>query len=183
MFRSWNESGFTLLEVVFTVGVLVIVLLGFFALITQDLQTTELIKEREAAAKEAQSQMEHLQGLSQAEIASLIPATAPFITELPASSEMVGILAPDPPNPVVIYWMDEAEAAAAFGVDSLDLDGNGSTTDVPTSAFRMFPVRVTVYWRSNYGLPGLTTTDLDCSTDPGYPVLFVRVIGMIMPGM
>lgn len=158
MLRPVRTRGFTLLEVAFSAGLVLLILVPVFAALVGSNRTVASSRLQKIAVMAAQARLERLRSEALTDFVTFpalydeaLDTTPPF-----TSTERQFFVAGLPPRPngephgLVTLFMDEDDAANPFG--SLDLNGDGDTADDMTTTdfrFRVVPVRVEVRWGAN----------------------------------
>ncbi|MGH7294607.1 MAG: type IV pilus modification PilV family protein, partial [Polyangiaceae bacterium] len=136
MRRTESERGFTILEVLIAAVVIAVGLLGLMSTISNSLQLSQTSRETQIATTAAQNKVEEIRDLAQSTTTFAI-----VMTTFANQTFDVDGLAPMPSNLKahgVVTFLSEPEAAAAFGLASVDLNGNGVTTDSPDLTFKAY---------------------------------------------
>ena len=169
----------TLLETTLSLALLTSALLGLLMVVGQAVGLNAGTTVRTAAAGEVRRVTELVRGTAYADILTRFPPEATdtepvqYVAEasMTASAEELLHLQGRDPNVVRIIYLTEAQAAATLGLEGLDCDGDGSTTDVaPASSWDALPVRVEVRWTEG-GADGAARTETFGVETIVYPVM------------
>jgi len=174
------ETGFSLIEVLVAIAIVVIAVLGLLAAMPLVLTLSRTSRETQIATSAIRSKLDEMRATRFPDPANPLAAHILSVyTDPPNATFTVPGL--DPPSPAALHgritFLTEAQArafAARDGPDpdadpdihfDLDLDGLDDETEAPSPFFTCFPVRVEVQWSSDNQPRSVSVTTILYSND------------------
>jgi type II secretory pathway pseudopilin PulG len=156
-----SESGFTILEVVVAAAVLAVGLLGLLSAIPSGLKLLEASRATQIALTTIRSKIEEMRGTTFANVYATFNGQAVIAFRdkngngaYDAGEESLPFVSGQTSHGSVTF-LTEAQAAAAWGIGSCDLNADGDSADTPPgggvsgqAAFVVLPVSITFQWKT-----------------------------------
>lgn len=168
-----RQDGLTMVELMITMVILVIALLGFVFGLGVSVQDVSASKQSYVALNAARSKVEELKGetfrnlytdYGPAATASSFPVT--YLEE----GKTMTLEAPDGGDAgTIVFCVDETSISGDFAwTSSYDLNGDGDSGDSDVSGrYKLLPVLVRISWMDSYGARDLEVQSV--LFDPKYP--------------
>ncbi len=152
--RVRHEKGFTLVEIVVALGILVVAIIGLVSVIAHTTRHNAVNRENQTAMRAAEKKIEEMVNSSFATVFTTFSATGAATFDVPpllapTSGTKVGTIR----FPGAGGALLELGSGAFMGMAAdLDLDGNGAVTsgDVSTT-YQILPLEIEMTWKGIHG--------------------------------